>query len=136
MNALSRLALVSLLAITAGCTTTTLSAQLSDVDAPQVNAASYKVVGQVEGSGEAFRFLPFIARLFGAGSVAESAKLEAFGEAIYDRDDVDMIIAPKTKETGVGFLGLFKKVTVTVKGKGVQIIDGQQVQGGPTYRGN
>ncbi len=136
MNALSRFALVGLLAIPAGCTTTSLSAQLSDVDAPQLPAASYKVVGRVEGTGKAFRILPFIPRLFGGGSVAESAKLEAFGEAIYDRDEVDMIIAPKTKETEVGFLGLFKQVTVTVKGKGVQIIDGQQVQGGPTYRGN
>ena len=135
MTTVSRLASLTLLVLPVGCKTSALTAQLADVDAPDLAAASYTVVGQVEGRGEAAQLFPFLARIFGADTVAETAALEAFGEAIYDRDDIDMIIAPKTKETGLRFPFFFEKVTVTVKGKGVKIIDGQRVQGAPAYTG-
>lgn len=136
MKTISRIALVSLLALPVGCKTTSLTAQLADIGAPDLAAASYTVVGQVEGRGEAAQLFPFLARIFGASTVSETAAFEAVGEAIYDRDDIDMIIAPKTKKTRFRFPFIFEKATVTVRGKGVQIIDGQQVQGGPAYKGN
>lgn len=81
----------------------------------------FKIVSPVEGSGSSWTLCPAVADLVRATDVVQRAEEDAIGSAIYDRNDIDMIIAPKTKIAYINVLGLFARASVTVKGQGVKL---------------
>ena len=105
----------------ASCRSTSHSGQIGDVGAPGLSAAQYRIAGNVQGEGSSFGLSPGILGVLLAGpSTIARAKDDAVGEAIYNNDDIDMVIAPKTKVDYVN-LFIFDLATVTIKGKGVEV---------------
>jgi len=115
------IAAVAIVSVTAsGCTYHTRSAQVEDVGAPALTAPTYKIVGNVTATGSASAISPSVTAALSGVTVQEQAKINAVGAAIYDNDEVDMIIAPKIDVEGMD-LGVFAQAKVTIKGKGVAL---------------
>lgn len=103
-----------------GCTITARQGQIESVGAPGLTPPTYKIVGNVSASAKAFTLSPVIANHLNQ-SALDRAKIDAVGQAIYNNDEIDLVIAPKTEATVTSFLGLFEMASVTIKGKGVAL---------------
>jgi hypothetical protein len=118
-----RIALTALAASTmvaCGCSFHSRQAQIEDVGAPGLTAPTYKIVGNVTATASDSALSPSVATALTGQTVVDRARIKAVGAAIYDNDEVDMIIAPKVDAKGMD-LGIFAQAEVTIKGKGVQL---------------
>ena len=104
-----------------GCTFHSRQAQIEDVGAPGLTAPQYKIVGNVTATASASAISPSVATALTGRTVIDDAKIKAVGAAIYDNDEIDMLIAPKVDAQGMN-IGIFANATVTIKGKGVALI--------------
>ncbi|MCX8038990.1 MAG: hypothetical protein N3B15_00215 [Planctomycetota bacterium] len=101
-----------------GCVYTHRSAQISAVGVD--GSVKYRVVGKVEGQGKA-SFSPILLPFLTLEMARYRAEQDALGQAIYDRDDVDAVVAPKTEHSDSNFL-LIGFYRVKLRGVGVQIL--------------
>ena len=104
-----------------GCTYESRRAQVEDVGAPALAAPTYKIVGNVTATASQSAISPSVGALISGTTVVEAARIKAVGAAIYDNDEIDMIIAPKIDIKGMDIMGLYAEATVTIKGKGVAL---------------
>ncbi len=83
--------------------------------APPVAAPlAYTIVAPVESTGTASRFCPSV---WGLGLIIQDAAEQAVGKAIYERDDIDIVLNPKKKISVTSYL-VWATATVTIKGRG------------------
>jgi hypothetical protein len=116
------LAAIAVATVTAsGCTFHSRQAQIEDVGAPGLTAPQYKIVGNVSATASDSVISPSVAQALTGQTVIDSARIKAVGAAIYDNDEIDMIIAPKVDAKGMD-IGIFAQAEVTIKGKGVALI--------------
>lgn len=103
-----------------GCVYTHRTAQISAVGVE--GSVKYRVVGRVEGQGKA-SYSPLLVPLSPTllYIARHQAEQDALGQAIYDRDDVDAVVAPKTEHSDSNFL-LIGFYRVKLRGVGVQIL--------------
>ncbi len=106
--------------LASGCTFHSRQAQIEDVGAPGLTAPTYKIVGNVTATASESALSPSIGTALTGQTVVDRARIKAVGAAIYDNDEIDMIIAPKVDAKGMD-LGIFAQAEVTIKGKGVQL---------------
>lgn len=105
----------------ASCRSTSHSGQIGDIGTPELSPSQYHIVGNVQGKGSSFGLSPgLVGVLFAGQSTIARAKDTAVGEAIYDNDAIDMVIAPKSKVDYFNFF-IFDLATVRIKGKGVEV---------------
>ena len=114
------LVVIGLTALATGCASTSTNAIMGGAP-PATTEANWTLVGPVNGKGSAMTVSPGIGRMFGAMSTIEKAKEDAVGAAIFNNDQVDMLVAPKTKISYMSFLGLFDTASAEVKGQGVKL---------------
>ncbi len=103
-----------------GCTFHSRQAQVEDVGAPSLTAPTYRIVGNVTATASASAISPSVATALTGQTVIDAARIKAVGAAIYDNDEIDMIIAPKVDAKGMD-LGIFAQAEVTIKGKGIAL---------------
>lgn len=86
--------------------------------------AQYEILGEVEGYGEASRFLIFGAT-FNKYSDIPGVEGKAAGQATYDAisklEGADMLIAPRYEMETFSVLGIYKTARVKVKAKAISI---------------
>lgn len=104
--------------VSTGCVSTYRTAQISDAGVG--GSVKYKVIGKVEGNGQVSVISPAFSPYFVMQGL-EEADQKAIGEAIYERDDVDAVIAPKRERSFSNFL-LIGFAKVKLRGVGVQIL--------------
>lgn len=112
--------ILTLACMFAGCTSTETRVDNRSLERPELSAASYKVVGPVSGTGESWGISPGIFNF--VHPLAREAEQNAMGDAIFDKSNVDMIVAPKIRITHRSWFGLYVTVKAEVKGQGVQLI--------------
>jgi len=111
----------SLLAILGACQSSSTRALIGNPQLPEMPEVNYKLVGPVQGEGSAITICPGVQGFFGAKSTVQKAEEDAVGAAIFDRNDVDLVVAPKTKVQSMNVLNIFETAKVTVKGQGVKL---------------
>lgn len=109
-------------AVLCSCTATSARAVMDGPGTLPLPAAQYTMVGPVTGSGKAMQVSPGIARLFGSKGAQHAAEENAVGEAIFNRDNVDMVTAVKVKATNLNVIGLFETSDVELKAQGVKLV--------------
>jgi hypothetical protein len=117
----ARSTLVAAIALLTSCTTTTTEAIIGGPSLPGLPDATFRIVGRVSGEGSATTISPAFLSIFGAPTSEEIATETAVGNAIFDRDDVDLVTAPKSKVTTISFLGLWSHSKVHIKGQGLKV---------------
>ncbi len=115
--------LASLLA--AGCINTVQTGRRVETTGP--DAASpfqYRIVGPVTGTGSTTAISPFLPSLPGVGGgmegAVERATDYAVGGAIYDRDDIDVVLNPKRRVVTTDYF-VFGLAKVELKGLGAAV---------------
>ncbi len=122
----TRLSLVAGLVFLGACTSTSTDAILGGPKFMGLPDANYSIVGPVSGEATATTISPGIRSFFSLGlfkvpTSEDLAKEAAVGSAIFERDDVDLLIAPKSKVTTLDILGIYSCSTAHVKGQGVKL---------------
>jgi hypothetical protein len=116
------LSALTLLSLFGACTTTTTEAMVGGPsEFPGMPEANYRLVGRVNGEGTASTLSPGFLWMFGSPSSEELARETAVGNAIFDRDDVDIVLAAKSRVTTTRFLGFFSHSKVQIKGEGAKL---------------
>lgn len=117
-----------------GCVTTRKAGDYSHTGGPSLDRATYKITGQVEGKGQASALCPMSGDLAGSlagimnpeaakgpkGTIAKAMD-EAYGNAIWDDQNVDLILNAKYQVVHTDFI-VFDKADVTIRGKGVTLL--------------
>lgn len=121
------LSLVAIALLAFSCTSVRKSMSMvgvQDVKIEPLGPDQYEILGEVEGYGEAARFLIFGAT-FNKYSDIPGVEGKAAGKAMYNaismHEGADVLLAPKY-ETEVFDALIFKKAKVKVKAKAVRII--------------
>ncbi len=112
-----------LLSLLGACTTTITEASMvsGPDDFPGLPEANFRLVGRVKGEGSASTLSPAILWIFGQPTSEQIAHETAVGNAIFDRDDVDFVLAAKSRITSTKFLGLYSSSKVEIKGEGAKL---------------
>lgn len=117
---------VSLLLI-ASCTSinrTISTVGVHEIFIEPLTPSQYEILGEVDGYGEASRFLIF-GSTFQKYSNLPGVEGKAAGKATYNAisklEGADMLIAPRFEVETYSFIGLYKKSRVKVKAKAIQI---------------
>ncbi len=121
------LSLVAIALLAFSCTSVRKSMStvgVQDLKIEPLGPSQYEILGEVEGYGEAARFLIFGAT-FNKFSDIPGVEGKAAGKAMYNaismHEGADVLLAPKY-ETEVFDALIFKKAKVKVKAKAVRII--------------
>ena len=100
------------------------SVGIQNIKIEPLSQDQYDVLGQVEGYGEAARFLFFgssLKRYSDLPGVEGKAAGKATYNAISQLEGADILIAPRYEVEKLNVMGLFVKARVKVKAKAVQI---------------
>lgn len=116
------IATAALAAVLCSCTSTSTRAVMEGPATLPLPEVQYTMIGPVRGTGKAFVISPGFSKLFKSPSAQHMAEENAVGQAIFNRDDVDMVTAVKVKATNTDFLGLFETSEVELKAQGVKLV--------------
>ncbi len=121
-HTMKKILTLALFVLSAACASTTTTAVMGGPGIPNMPDVQYRIVGPVEGRGSIMQISPRFLHLFGAPTAKDAAIENAIGSAIYSKDDIDVMIAPKSRVKVTDFLGLYSMAEAEVKGQGCQLI--------------
>lgn len=123
---ISMIALIA--ALSASCASTNYEAQEESISFEESRPVNYTLTERVSGEGSAFAWSPAlnIANLIPIPGATRSigvggrARNQAIGNAVWDNNNVDVVLTPKAKITTWNFF-LFERATAEIQGQGALV---------------
>jgi len=106
------LLVVACCALSVGCTIQERTGPLQTAP-PESSPMKYRIISTVEATGSSSVISP---SLFMPALIHEASE-KAVGQAIYERDDIDIVLNPKKKISVTSYF-LWATAEVTIKGRG------------------
>jgi len=118
---MTKILIIPFLLVAPACVTTSTEAVMGGPQLPGMPDVQYRIIGPIDGRGHIVQVSPGIVQLMGGPSAKHAAVENAVGAAIFNRENVDVMIAPKSRIKLTSYLGIVDVAEAEVKGQGCQI---------------